>query len=129
MAKNNNDNGQTCGHINKQFVNTEGELEDLACSLDDGHAGDHQAEYIALREFSGVKNPSVKYKVFGGKEYMVVTEVGKWSDAAGKTSFEFATEMEQKRAELEAFKESNPGMADSHRQKARELGLIPKNRA
>jgi hypothetical protein len=34
----------SCGHINRQHHNTENELEDLACTLEKGHAGDHSAE-------------------------------------------------------------------------------------
>lgn len=33
-----------CGHINRQYHNAENELEDLACTLPKGHAGDHYAE-------------------------------------------------------------------------------------
>lgn len=30
-----------CGHINRQHHNDDNILEDLACTLDKGHAGDH----------------------------------------------------------------------------------------
>ena len=33
-----------CGHINRQHHNENNELEDLACTLEKGHAGDHSAE-------------------------------------------------------------------------------------
>ena len=33
-----------CGHINRQHHNADGELQDLACSLDKGHKGDHSAK-------------------------------------------------------------------------------------
>jgi hypothetical protein len=32
-----------CGHINRQHHNQENVLEDLACTLDKGHKGDHSA--------------------------------------------------------------------------------------
>ena len=47
-----------CGHINKQSFNAKNELEDVACTREKGHAGDHTAE-------------------LNGKEVA-------WSDAAGK---------------------------------------------
>ena len=34
-----------CGHINRQYYNPDGALEDLACTLDKGHKGDHEADY------------------------------------------------------------------------------------
>lgn len=33
-----------CGHINRQHHNADGVLEDLACTLDKGHKGDHSAK-------------------------------------------------------------------------------------
>jgi hypothetical protein len=30
-----------CGHINKHYYNPDNELEDLACTLEKGHKGDH----------------------------------------------------------------------------------------
>lgn len=48
----------SCGHVNKQSHNKDNELEDLACTLDKGHAGDHSAELDGKQTF--------------------------WSDAAGK---------------------------------------------
>jgi hypothetical protein len=31
----------SCGHINRQYHNAENALEDLACTLEKGHKGDH----------------------------------------------------------------------------------------
>lgn len=118
-----------CNHVNKQFVNIEGQYEDLKCELPDGHVGDHQAKYKALRAVEGMKDPRKETVLFNGKEYYVVMEDGFWGDAAGKTAFEIAEEMEEKRRQLAAFKEANPGRGEEHRQKARELGLIPSVRA
>ena len=118
-----------CNHINKQYHNLENVLEDLACILEEGHSGNHKAEHEALREFSGAKNPNLTYKVWAGKEYQVVIVAGEWSEEAGRSAAEYAAELEEKRKKLEEFKKSNPGMAESHKQKARELGLIPANRA
>jgi hypothetical protein len=33
-----------CGHINKQSYNADNELEDVVCTREKGHAGDHTAE-------------------------------------------------------------------------------------
>lgn len=33
----------SCGHVNKQSYNENNELEDLFCTLDKGHKGDHSA--------------------------------------------------------------------------------------
>ncbi len=33
----------SCGHINRQHHNPDNALEDLACTLDKGHKGDHSA--------------------------------------------------------------------------------------
>ena len=118
-----------CDHINKQFVNIEGQLEDLTCDLPDGHAGDHHAKHKALRLIEGIKDPRRETALKDGREYYIVEEEGFWTDAAGKSTFEYQEEMAEKRAKLEAFKEANPGRGEEHRQKARELGLIPSVRA
>ena len=34
-----------CGHINRQYYNPDGVLEDLACTLDKGHKGAHETDY------------------------------------------------------------------------------------
>jgi hypothetical protein len=53
-----------CGHINKQYHNQDNELEDLACTLEKGHAGEHSAE--------------------------VEGRLNAWSDAAGKPARQHA---------------------------------------
>lgn len=40
-----------CGHINKQSYNANNELEDLYCTLEKGHEGDHGAELDGKRVF------------------------------------------------------------------------------
>lgn len=93
-----------CGHINKQFYNAKGELEDLACTLEEGHApvlirvdkiknekGElvdkelweqvHSAEYVRLK---ADVIPSLKRRVEGAQiTYKEITEKGEWTDAAG----------------------------------------------
>jgi len=118
-----------CNHINKQFVNIEGQYEDLKCALPEGHDGDHSAKYKALRAIEGIKDPRKETVIRDGREYYVVEEDAFWGDAAGRTTFEIAEEMEEKRAQLEAFKQINPGASEAHRAKARELGLVPALRA
>ena len=119
----------TCGHINKQFINTDGQREDLVCTLKSEHAGDHQAPHQSLQEFSGTRTPTLTYKIFNGKDYRVDTVIGYWGDAAGKNVEFYAADLAEKRAALAEFTEANPGNAEAHKQRARELGLIPKNRA
>lgn len=120
---------EICGHINKQYINPDGALEDLKCTLQAGHGGDHKAEHKALREFSGMKHPAKTYQVWQGKEYELVTEMGIWSDAAGRSAEEVGVEMAGKREQLNAFIEANPGMQEEHKRMARELGLVPSLRA
>lgn len=120
---------KACGHVNKQYINMQGVLEDLQCELKDGHAGNHRAKYEALREFNGLKNPAYVYKIWMGKEYQVVEDIGEWGDAAARTAREIAVELEDKRAKLQAFVDANPGMNEAHKQKARDLGLVPALRA
>lgn len=118
-----------CNHINKQFVNIQGQLEDLKCDLPDDHVGDHHAKYEALRLVEGIKDPRRKSTLFNGKDYYIEELDGFWTDAAGKSIFEYQEEMAEKRRLLDAFKEANPGRGEEYRQKARELGLIPSVRA
>lgn len=72
-----------CGHINKHFVNIEGEPEDLACDLPAGHAGNHEADYKCLRQPNGTIQDARLEKIsVSGKVYVVKTERGDWSDGA-----------------------------------------------
>lgn len=123
------ENRKTCSHVNKQHIGISDALEDLTCELEEGHSGDHEAPYKTLKFVDGVKDPRKEYIVKGGKEYLIETETAYWNDGAGKTYFEYQDEMAEKRAALEEFKKHNPGMSEAHKQKARELGLIPENRA
>lgn len=118
-----------CGHINRQYVNMQGVLEDLSCGLESGHSGNHKSKYTALREFSGLKNPNHSYQIWMGREYQVIEEEGEWTDAASRTADEIAAELDGKRQILQSFVNANPGMDEAHKQKARELGLIPSLRA
>ncbi len=68
-----------CGHINKQFINTEGKREDLACTLLKGHEGDHYAKHKHVVTDYGVDDNS-RPVVVG--THLEETE-GYWSDAAG----------------------------------------------
>lgn len=64
-----------CGHVNKHYINTDGQLEDAACTLPKGHAGDHSAIVKVLREYLWeVKDPSLTYKFFQGREYTIQQE-------------------------------------------------------
>lgn len=74
----------TCGHINKQAFNTDGLLEDLACTLPAGHEGDHSAKTQTLQKNPYLtKNPRAEYKWADGVEYEVREVTAFWSDAAG----------------------------------------------
>ena len=49
-----------------------------------GHAGDHSAIVKVLREYLWeVKDPSLTYQFFKGREYTIQQEQTFWSDAAG----------------------------------------------
>lgn len=70
----------TCGHVNKQHFNAEGKLEDLACTLDPRHPGDHQAPYKknVADHLYDEKNRIVKIT------YHLEDAVSYWNDSAGK---------------------------------------------
>lgn len=68
-----------CGHINKQHYGYDGKLEDLACALPGGHAGNHQAPYKRK-----VGTPVTNEKGMVVKmEYAEDETQSTWSDAAG----------------------------------------------
>lgn len=119
---------EMCGHVNKQFVSIDGQLEDLLCTLSNGHDGDHSAPAKCLRLIEGLKDPRKEIVIRGGKEFYIVEEVGVWSDAAGKTSFEIADEMEEKRMKLAEYITNNPSDNEGKKRVMRELGLIPTGR-
>lgn len=68
-----------CGHVNKQFYGYAGVLEDLACTLAEGHPGDHQAPY---ERKVGEKITDEKGRVTK-VTYSAVDAVCYWNDAAG----------------------------------------------
>lgn len=93
-----------CGHINKQFYNTDGQLEDLACDLPAGHAPvlvrteqvkDETGNVIDVPVFERIHSaeyefkkasiiPSLKRRVEGAQiTYEVVKARGEWTDKAG----------------------------------------------
>ena len=104
-----------CGHINKQFHNIKGKIEDLACTLPAGHDGDHSAKHLALRQVEDnfetaelVANGAKTYTI-AGKVFMAIDVDGFWSDAAGVLATSVKPDLEQlkqlrlkRRAEQEA---------------------------
>lgn len=72
-------NENLCGHVNKQYYNTAGRLEDLSCTLPDGHSGDHSAE-------SKINVPDHIHDE-GGRvvksRYTQEERTAYWSDSAG----------------------------------------------
>lgn len=68
-----------CGHVNKQHYGTKGKLEDLACTLPAGHAGNHSSPYKRL---VGTPVTDEKGRVIK-QNYEEVDDVSWWSDAAG----------------------------------------------
>lgn len=73
-----------CGHTNRQHYNIQGALENVACELPKGHAGNHSANVQVLRKNPyPVKNPAAEYLWREGAEYEVVFADVEWSDAAG----------------------------------------------
>jgi hypothetical protein len=74
-----------CGHVNKQAYNIDGLLEDLLCTLPEGHAGDHSAKTKSLAKNPySTKNPRAEYLWAEGTEYEIKEVTTFWSDAAGK---------------------------------------------
>lgn len=70
---------KTCGHVNKHFYNAKGKLQDLACDLPKGHAGDHHATYTRL-----VPEPLMNEKGQVVEErYNQTEDEAYWGDAAG----------------------------------------------
>ena len=70
----------SCGHINKQFFNSKGEREDLACTLPAGHEGDHFALFEHVVTDYG---PDKEGRFVAKGSHMEPAEAW-WSDAAGK---------------------------------------------
>lgn len=87
---------EACGHINKHFVNVEGEPEDLPCDLPKGHAGNHEADYLCLRVRDGsIKDARLKSVIISGKEMVIKTERGEWSDEASTPTDEIKPDLNQ----------------------------------
>lgn len=105
----------TCGHINKQFHNIKGRIEDLPCTLPSGHDGDHSAKHVALRQVEDnfetaelITNGAKTYTI-AGRLFMAVEVDGFWGDAAGVPAANIKPDLEQlkqlklkRRAEQEA---------------------------
>jgi hypothetical protein len=73
-----------CGHVNKQFYGVNGKLEDLACTREAGHKGDHFAPCLH-------NVPDHIYDQGGNvaKQHWVQEEtVAAWGNAAGKPTTE-----------------------------------------
>lgn len=68
-----------CGHISKHHYNAKGRLEDIACDLPKGHAGDHHAVYMKL-----VDDPETDLRgITVAHHYREVEADTFWGDAAG----------------------------------------------
>jgi len=67
-----------CGHVNRQFVNSEGKLEDLTCKLTKGHEGDHWSKFVATVTDYGVDEN--KREIVTGTH--TKEKDGWWSDGA-----------------------------------------------
>lgn len=85
-----------CGHINRHFVNIEGEPEDLVCDLPAGHAGNHEADYQCLRPRNGsIQDARLQGILISGKDYVVKTERADWSDGAATPANEIEPDAQQ----------------------------------
>jgi hypothetical protein len=100
-----------CNHVNKQHVNSDGILEDLLCSLEEAHEGDHSAEYKCLRLVDGsiaqskliaagtpvlkLSGKMVQGSGFVKNEYLEVTERAYWSNAASVPADQVKPDLEQ----------------------------------
>ena len=97
---------QKCGHVNKHYKNMDGELEDLKCTLEKGHAGDHSADYACYRPTDGstkqakqIAQAKLEGKaitiMLGGNELIETVEQAYWSDVAGVPASEIRPDLEQ----------------------------------
>src|SRR3990167_7257259 len=68
-----------CGHVNKHYYGLNGKLEDLTCTLEGGHTGDHSALH---RRKVGTPVTDEKGRVIS-TTYEEVETLGAWNDAAG----------------------------------------------
>lgn len=100
-----------CDHINRHFINADGVREDLLCTLQAGHEGDHSAPYTCLRLADGsiaqaravaAGKPTLKLsgRVVQGvgfvqNQYVEVTETAFWSDGASVPADQIKPDTEQ----------------------------------
>lgn len=70
---------EVCGHINKHSYNTRGKLEDLSCTLEKGHDGDHSAPY---KKNVGESVHDEKGRIVSVK-YTPEESIAYWNDGAG----------------------------------------------
>lgn len=77
-----------CKHINRQFKNADGLVSELACELEAGHEGNHQADYECYRPVDGSIAQAKriadgeKVLVLGSRQMLKVIERGEWLDSA-----------------------------------------------
>jgi len=70
---------QKCGHLNRHFVNSGGEREDLACQLKKGHEGNHWAKFEhQVTDYD--YRPEAKMFIAVGSH--IEESEGEWSDGA-----------------------------------------------
>jgi len=81
----------SCGHVNRQFWNSKGELEDLICHLPLGHEGDHWSKFISVKTDYG-QDEMHRSIVTGTHE---VEKDGYWSDGAGVPAVPHVTTREE----------------------------------
>lgn len=80
---------KVCGHINKHYINPNGDLTDLACTLKPGHGGDHSAPCE-----KNVGSPVTNEKGITVKTAWVVEpSVAYWNDAASKPAVDIESEV------------------------------------
>lgn len=106
-----------CGHINKQFVNAQGTLEDLACTLPKGHEGDHFAKYKRVVTEYGI----VKDEKGVSRQAVTGTHVGEadgwWGDAAGVPASPHVATQEEDFQRLKKSRDRERGVDEALSQK------------
>ena len=77
-----------CGHVNRHSFGMDGKPDNLACTLEKGHTGDHCAVHDErATSISGALTPeemnNYKDAIIDGKKYYVASVNRFWKDIAG----------------------------------------------
>ena len=117
-----------CVSINKHYKNTDGELEDLPCELEEGHEGDHSANYLCYRATNGSVKQAKQIAqakldgraitiIVSGAELIETEEKAYWSSVAETLAADIKPDL----AQLARIKASKGNMLDEAQILSKEL--------